>query len=170
MHDWGLWALRLGGTLHLVQLPSMAVLAIALRRHRLLDSLPPLLKRVLFVLAGGVVLAVLAGSSLCWLLPGPALSQPFGITFAISWSLFWAYRLWVQCFVYAPHVPLEQRWAHLGLVLLFCAKTLCFAEAARSGVAGAFDLAQAQVKNRQANSFDGQGVPPNRYASVQLVK
>jgi hypothetical protein len=104
-------ALRCGGTLHLVQLPATLLLARHARAARAADALPGLLRRVLGVLAGGIVLLVFGGFVLCWAMPAPVLNEAFGVMFAAGWAAFWFYRLLVQCFVYGPWVNTRHRCA-----------------------------------------------------------
>jgi hypothetical protein len=125
-NDTALCFLHLGATLHGVQLPATALLARGLKRSGFLITLPPVARAALGVLAGGVILAVLAGAVSVWLLPATALQEPYVRAQVAGWTLFWGYRLVVQLHIYAPLVPPPYRCVHWLLVGLFAAKTCCF--------------------------------------------
>lgn len=122
----GLLALRVGGALHFVQLPAMVGLWFTVERLRLRQQIPAALQRILGVLAGGIVLAVASGGVLALALDAKTLSSSFGRCFALSWSLFWAYRLAAQVFVYGPALPARARSVHRLLSLVFVAKTAAY--------------------------------------------
>jgi hypothetical protein len=118
--------LRVGGALHFVQLPAMAGLWFTVQRYRMHEQVPAALQRILAVLGGGIVLAVAAGGILALMLEPAALTGAFGRCFAMSWSVFWAYRLAAQVFVYGPVLPRRARFVHWLLSLVFVAKTVAY--------------------------------------------
>jgi hypothetical protein len=122
----GIVALRVGGILHFVQVPAMVGLWFTIQRYRLQEQLSATLQRILGVLGGGIVLAVGAGGVLSLTLDPSVLCSSFGVCFAVSWSLFWAYRLAAQVFVYGPVIPLRARFVHWLLSLVFAAKTVAY--------------------------------------------
>ncbi len=124
--DAGVLAVRIGGALHFVQLPAMAGLWFTIQRHRLREHVPAPLQRILLVLGGGIVLAVASGGILAVNLDRNLLTSWFGFGFTLSWSVFWAYRLAAQLFVYGPVLPAQARVPHRLLTLVFTVKTAAF--------------------------------------------
>lgn len=124
--DAGVLAVQVGGMLHFVQLPAMAGLWFTVQRLRLREHVPAPLQRILLVLAGGIVLTVASGGVLAVNLDRHLLTSWFGFGFTLSWSVFWAYRLAAQLFVYGPVLPPRWRVSHRLLTLVFTVKTAAF--------------------------------------------
>lgn len=115
------------GALHFLQIPGMLVALRTLGVGSELRSLPPLVHRMVVVMAGGIVLCVLGLGLVvtCW--SEQVATTRLGAALCAFGCVFWGYRSVVQIVLYARLWPPQGTWAHRILALLFPLKTLVYA-------------------------------------------
>jgi hypothetical protein len=121
------WLPTLAALLHFVQIPSMFVARRVLDWEEELRRLAPINRRIIAVIAGGILVCVLGLATLVLALHGELLRSRAGILLCVFLSVFWAYRGVVQFLVYGRIWPAGERWSHYALCLLFVVLTAAYA-------------------------------------------